>query len=221
MPIYEYILHVCIMHPSKTAKEFPSMCPSPIKEAIEIRKPLKIETDLQGEALQFETTYGIFSPKEIDQGTKLLLRYLEVEPEFDCLDLGCGYGPVGIWMAKKAHKGSVIMLDKDFVAVEYANKNVEINRLTNASAHLSNGFSFLDDQKFDLIVSNIPAKVGNEMLYLFLYDAYHHLKPGGKFVVVTVNGLRHFCKRTFKEVFGNYEKIKQGQSYTISATTKV
>ncbi len=196
------------------------MCPSPIKEALEIRKPLRINTKLQDEDLKFETTYGLFSPKEIDQGTKLLLRYLQVEEDFNCLDLGCGYGPVGVWMAKKANKGQVIMLDKDFVAIDYANRNVKINQLKNATALLSNGFSALAEQEFDLIVSNIPAKVGNEMLYLFLYDAYHHLKPGGKFVVVTVNGLRHFCKRTFKEVFGNYKKIKQGQAYTISSTTK-
>ncbi len=196
------------------------MCPSPIKEAIEIRKDLTIETNLQEQDLVFKTTYGIFSPKEIDQGTKLLLRYLKIEPEFNCLDLGCGYGPVGIWMAKQAKNGQVIMLDKDFVAIDYANKNVSVNKLNNAKAVLSNGFSALKDEKFDLIVSNIPAKVGNEMLYLFLYDAFYHLKPGGKFVVVTVNGLRHFCKRTFKEVFGNYKKEKQGQAYTISSTTK-
>ncbi len=196
------------------------MCPSPIKEAVSIRKPLRFNIDLQGEDLKFETTYGVFSPKEIDQGTKLLLRYLNVETHFNCVDLGCGYGPVGLWMAKKASEGSVLMLDKDFVAVDYANRNVKNNNLNNASAVLSNGFSHLKDEKFDLIVSNIPAKVGNEMLYLFLYDAYYHLKPGGKFVVVTVNGLRHFCKRTFKEVFGNYKKEKQGSAYTISSTTR-
>ncbi len=196
------------------------MCPSPLKQAAEIREPLEFNTELQGEPLSFETTYGIFSPKEIDAGTKLILRYLEVEPDYDCLDLGCGYGPIGIWMAKKATQGQVTLLDKDFVAVDFANKNIKRNNLNNAVAKLSNGFSELKDQKFDLIVSNIPAKVGNEMLYLFLYDAHHHLKPGGKFVVVTVNGLRHFCKRTFNEVFGNYKKLKQGNAYTISATTK-
>ncbi len=196
------------------------MCPSPIKEAAAIRKPLQFNTDLQGEQLSFLTTYGIFSPKEIDAGTKLILRYLDVQPDFDCLDLGCGYGPIGIWMARKATQGKVTMLDKDFVAVDYANQNITKNGLKNATAKLSNGFSELNDEKFDLIVSNIPAKVGNEMLYLFLYDAFHHLKPGGKFVVVTVNGLRHFCKRTFNEVFGNYKKLKQGVAYTISATTK-
>ncbi len=196
------------------------MCPSPIKAAREIRQPLKFSADLQGTPVKFETTYGIFSPKEIDQGTKLLLRYLQVEEDFDCLDLGCGYGPIGIWMAKQAPKGQVMLLDKDFVAVDYANRNIQLNGLNNAKACLSNGFSCLDEQKFDLIVSNIPAKVGNEMLYLFLYDAFYHLKPGGQFVVVTVNGLRHFCKRSFKEIFGNYKKIKQGSAYTISATTK-
>ncbi len=196
------------------------MCPSPIKEAAAIRKPLEFNTELQGQQLSFLTTYGIFSPKEIDAGTKLILRYLDVQPDFSCLDLGCGYGPIGIWMARQATQGKVILLDKDFVAVDFANQNIKKNGVSNATAKLSNGFSELNDEKFDLIVSNIPAKVGNEMLYLFLYDAYHHLKPGGKFVVVTVNGLRHFCKRTFKEVFGNYKKLKQGNAYTISATTK-
>lgn len=196
------------------------MCPSPSQHAQKLRQPLEIKTELNGQALKFETSYGIFSPREIDEGTRLLLNYLEVDENFDCLDLGCGYGPIGLWMAKNAPKGQTIMLDKDFVAVDHANKNARLNHINNAKALLSNGMSALDEQKFDLIVSNIPAKVGNEMLYLFLYDALHHLKPGGKFVVVTVNGLRHFCKRTFNEVFGNYDKIKQGQNYTISAATK-
>ena len=196
------------------------MCPSPRKEAAAIRKPLQIDTDLEGLSLRFKTTYGLFSPKEIDQGTKLLLRNLTIEKNFDCLDLGCGYGPIGIWMAKQASEGKVLMLDKDFVAVDYANQNIAINNLSNAKALLSNGFSALADEKFDLIVSNIPAKVGNELLQLFLYDAHHHLKPGGKFVVVTVNGLRHFCKRTFAETFGNYKKLKQGKDYTISSAIR-
>ena len=196
------------------------MCPSPIPEAVKIRQPLSVTADLQGKAFNFETSFGVFSPKEIDEGTRLLLRYLEIEEDFDCLDLGCGYGPIGIYMAANAPKGNTLLLDKDFVAVDHANNNIKSNNINNAKAILSNGMSALGDEKFDLIVSNIPAKVGNEMLYLFLYDAFHHLKPGGKFVVVTVNGLRHFCKRTFNEVFGNYKKEKQGKTYTVSSTTK-
>ncbi|TQV71564.1 methyltransferase [Aliikangiella marina] len=196
------------------------MCPSPIAEAVKIRQPLLLKADLQGTPFQFETSFGVFSPKEIDEGTRLLLNYLEIEEDFDCLDLGCGYGPIGIYMAAKSPQGRTLLLDKDFVAVDHANANIKLNNLKNAKALLSNGMSALKDEKFDLIVSNIPAKVGNEMLYLFLYDAFYHLKPGGKFVVVTVNGLRHFCKRTFNEVFGNYKKEKQGKTYTVSSATK-
>ncbi len=196
------------------------MCPSPIEAAKKIRQPLQLETELNGEKLAFETSYGVFSPKEIDEGTRLLLNHLTIEKGNNCLDLGCGYGPIGLWMARKSQTGKVILLDKDFVAIEHAKANIDKNKINNATAQLSNGFSSLNDEKFDVIVSNIPAKVGNEMLYLFLYDAYYHLKDGGQFVVVTVNGLRHFCKRTFNEVFGNYKKVKQGKTYTISSTTK-
>jgi len=197
------------------------MCPSPIAAAEKIRQPLKISTVLNDESLTFETSYGVFSPKEVDEGTRLLTKYLKIEADFDCLDLGCGYGPIGIWMAKKAFNGKTLLLDKDFVAIEHARNNIQTNQLNNAEAILSNGFSSLTDQTFDVIVSNIPAKVGNEMLYLFLYDALHHLKPGGKFIVVTVNGLRHFCKRTFNEVFANYTKEKQGKTYTVSSAIKL
>jgi 16S rRNA G1207 methylase RsmC len=197
------------------------MCPSPVPEAEKIRQPLLISAELQDQSLEFETSYGVFSPREIDEGTKLLTQYIKVEEDFDCLDLGCGYGPIGIWMAKQSPKGQTLLLDKDFVAIEHAQNNIKRNQVNNARAMLSNGLSALENQTFDVIASNIPAKVGNEMLYLFLYDALHHLKPGGTFIVVTVNGLRHFCKRTFNEVFGNYKKEKQGKSYTISSATKL
>jgi len=196
------------------------MAPSPVAAAEKLRSPLLIETRLNGQEYRFETSYGVFSPKEIDEGTRLLLQHLEVNHKDDCFDLGCGYGPIGIYMAKNAPEGRTIMADKDFVAIQHAQKNIDLNGVKNAKAILSNGFSALSDEKFDLIVSNIPAKVGNEMLYLFLYDALHHLKPGGRLVVVTVNGLRHFCKRAFNEVFGNYKKVKQGKTYTVSLAYK-
>ncbi|MDH5434800.1 MAG: class I SAM-dependent methyltransferase [Gammaproteobacteria bacterium] len=197
------------------------MPPSSHPSAIKIRQPIRFEAQLEDIHLRFETSFGIFSPKEIDEGTRLLLRHLKIEDNYDCLDLGCGYGAIGLWMAKKACNGKVVMLDKDFVAIEHCKNNIQHNNINNATAKLSNGFSEMKDEKFDLIVSNIPAKVGNEMLYLFIYDAFHHLKENGQFVVVTVNGLRHFCKRVFNEIFGNYDKIKQGSNYTISACKKI
>jgi 16S rRNA G1207 methylase RsmC len=123
-------------------------------------------------------------------------------------------------MARLAPKGHTLLVDRDFIAVEYAKANLARNGITNGEAKLSNGFNHVGERKFDIIASNIPAKVGNEMLYLFLHDAMAHLKPGGRLYVVTITGLRQFIKRAFIEVFGNYDKLKQGPQYTVAVAIK-
>lgn len=182
----------------------------------------KIRQDLMVEyqGLQFHTTWGLFSPRAIDDGSRLLLDHLELATSDNCLDLGCGYGVLGLCMAKMAPQGHTLMIDKDFVAVDYAEKNLRHNRIENASCLLSNGFDQIPAQQFDAIVSNIPAKVGKEMLYIYLFDALKYLKPGGSFYIVTITGLRQFFKRGFSEVFGHYEKIKQGKTYTVARGIK-
>lgn len=186
-----------------------------------LKNDLTINDKVAGFDMQFKTTWGLFSPKAIDDGSVMLLKYLDIRAEDKCLDLGCGYGVLGLAMAKQAPQGHIIMVDKDYLAVDYANKNAKLNQLPNASARLSNGFSDVPEHHFDIIVSNIPAKVGNELLYIFLDDAYERLKPGGTFYVVTITGLRNFMKTGFKEVFGNYKKHKQGPAYTVASATKI
>ncbi|MGM0594960.1 MAG: class I SAM-dependent methyltransferase [Pseudomonadota bacterium] len=185
-----------------------------------LRQDIIFSEQLRGQTLTFYTTWGVFSPREVDEGSRMLLDYMQIGEADDCLDLGCGYGPIGMTMARLAPKGQTLLVDKDFVAVDYANKNIRANGISNAEAILSNGLADIGPRQFDVIASNIPAKVGNEMLYLFLYDALAHLKPGGQLYVVTINGLRQFIKRSFKEVFGNYDKCKQGKSYTVAVARK-
>jgi len=185
-----------------------------------IRQDLKLRSRASNHALTFSSTWGLFSPRAIDDGSQMLLDYMDIEENDDCLDLGCGYGVLGLCMAKSAPGGHTLLVDKDFVAVEYAEKNRILNRIDNASCQLSNGFDQIPKQKFDLIVSNIPAKVGKEMLYIYLFDALEYLKPGGSFYIVTITGLRQFFKRGFHEVFGHYEKIKQGKTYTVARGIK-
>ena len=185
-----------------------------------IREDNAFTANLCGHELAFHTTWGIFSPKEIDEGTQLLLRHIEVKPTDDCFDLGCGYGPIGLALAKSAPQGQTLMVDKDFMAVEYANKNARLNGITNADAMLSNGFQHIGERRFDLIASNVPAKVGKEMLAIMLNDAYAHLRPGGRIYVVTITGLRRLFERSLKEIFGNYDKLKQGKAYTVACAVK-
>ena len=186
-----------------------------------LKQDLSIQTMLLGHDLILKTRWGVFSPRAIDDGTLLLMKYLDVAKKDKCLDLGCGYGPIGLAVAKSCPLGEVHMVDKDFVAVELSNNNAKLNHIDNAQAYLSDAFlSVNKDNYFDQIISNVPAKVGREQLSIILYDAYDALKPGGKITFVTINGLRNFIKDNFKSVFGNYKKLKQGQKYTISQAIK-
>lgn len=186
-----------------------------------LREDLNFQATLRDHTFRFQTTWGLFSPRAIDEGTELLLDYLSIEPDAHCIDLGCGYGPLGMAMAAMAPQGVTHMIDKDFVAVDYAAKNAALNQLTNVEVYLSNGFSHVPSSaRFDTVVSNLPAKAGKELYYLYFYDALARMNVGATFYVVTINGLRGFIKRVFGEVFGNYDKLKQGRQYTIAVATK-
>lgn len=187
----------------------------------QLKQDIVFDVVLAQTPLKFRTTWGLFSPREIDEGTHLLLNHLEVGLGDVSLDLGCGYGPIGCWIAANSPMGKIHMVDRDYLAVEYSNTNACLNGLKNCQAYLSNGFSEVPSEvRFNNIVSNIPAKVGRELLLIILVDAHKRLCPGGQIVVVTINGLREFMKNNLKQVFGNYKKLKQGRAYTVARGVK-
>jgi len=191
------------------------------KDIVNLKKDIEIVVNLLDNEFTLHTRWGVFSPRSIDEGTLLLMKHIEVGVNDVCLDLGCGYGPIGLALAKHCTKGEVHMIDKDFVAIELANNNAKLNNLSNAKAYFSDAFLQVPNEvKFDQVISNLPAKVGREQLSIILYDAFDALKPGGKITVVTINGLKDFIKNNFKSVFGNYKKLKQGQKYIVSQATK-
>lgn len=187
-----------------------------MKSAEQLKEDIVFNVRMREHDLTFHSTWGLFSPRKIDDGTWRLVESIELQPDHVTLDLGCGYGAIGVAVARECPVGSVHMVDKDFIAVEYAKKNAAVNGANNCQAYLSNAFSRVGDVLFDNVVSNIPANVGREMLYIILSDAKAHLKPGGRLYVVTVAGLRQYIKRNFIEVFGNYKKMKQGKSYAVA-----
>ena len=190
--------------------------PRPPLDLQRLRQDIVFNDTLLGHPLNFHSTWGLFSPKGIDEGTRLLLEHLDVQPDERAIDLGCGYGPLGLAIASSAPQGSCLMVDKDFVAVEYANANARRNGIMNAQAMLSDGLRHVPKQTFTLAVTNLPAKTSKEHYYLFFHDIREQLEPGGRFYVVVISGLRQFIARSFEEVFGNHQKIKQGKQYTVA-----
>ncbi len=190
--------------------------PRPPLDLDRLRRDIIFEDTLLGHRLLFHTTWGLFSPKGIDEGTRLLLDHLEIRPEERAIDLGCGYGPLGLAIARSAPEGHCLMVDKDFVAVEYANANARRNGIGNAHAMLSDGLRHVPKQTFTLAVTNLPAKTSKEHYYLFFHDIRDRLEPGGRCYVVVISGLRQFIARAFGEVFGNHRKLKQGRQYTVA-----
>lgn len=185
------------------------------------RQDIAFSQEVLGRPFDFVSTWGLFSPEKLDEGSLMLLDYIDFQADDCSVDLGCGYGVLGMTAARECPNGEHLLIDKDFVAVEYAKLNCQNNHLTNAQVQLSNGFYHIDKHKtFSLVMSNLPAKASKEQHYLYLLDAYNAMQSGARFYVVTINGLREFMKRSFTEVFGNAEKLKQGKTYTITRAIK-
>jgi 16S rRNA (guanine1207-N2)-methyltransferase len=143
-------------------------------------------------SLRFRTSQELFSSHDIDTGTKFLLRTI-VEADYGniqrILDVGCGYGPLGLTL-KSLHPDSLVhLLDRDALAVEYSRQNAEINGSDGVTIYGSLGYDGVPWTDFDLIVSNIPGKAGESVIAYLLREARYYLAPGGVVAVVVVSPL--------------------------------
>lgn len=145
----------------------------------------------EGEELIFNVSQELFSSQIVDLGTQRLLRTLSTEkPKFTkALDLGCGYGPIGLTLKKIFPESVVQMVDIDALAVRYSLKNAKINHLCNMQIYGSLGFDSVKDRDFDLIISNIPAKVGEKALSHLILDPRFYLQPNGRVAIVVIDSI--------------------------------
>lgn len=177
----------------------------------------EITYTFEGKKYKFDVGNTLFSTFDLDHGTDILIR--AINPENNpktILDLGCGYGPLGIILAKKYPHAKITMVDKDLLAVRYTKLNIEKNDIQNAVAFGSIGIEEIKNKTFDLIVSNIPAKIGDgAIIQEFILDPFKNLNPEGELWVVVVNALNRLIPKIGREHKLNTKEIKKRNGHTV------
>lgn len=143
-------------------------------------KPFNIS--INGSNFTFNTDNGVFSKGELDFGTYLLIKnVLKLDISGDVLDLGCGYGAIGIILSKLTNS-NIYMSDINKRALHLTKMNMKKNGVT-VNIIESDGYENINN-KFDVVVSNPPIRVGKKILYKLLLDTKSHLKDNGKLIIV-------------------------------------
>ncbi|MFC5700956.1 class I SAM-dependent methyltransferase [Cohnella faecalis] len=162
------------------------------------------EKELRGHRLRFTSDAGVFSRDGIDYGSRVLIAMMEIKSDSAVLDVGCGYGPIGLTAAKLTPQGRVTLIDVNERAVELARSNASANGIRNVEFAVSDLFSSMNDRRFDVIVSNPPIRAGKAVVHRLLEEAYEHLNPGGSLWIVIQNKQGAPTARAkLEDIFGN------------------
>ena len=168
------------------------------------------------------TDAGIFSKNRLDPGTKLLIESLPLASDLKkVFDLGCGYGPIGLTIAKLLPESTIYLSDINERAVELGIKNAQLNGLTNVRIKQGDGFEAFSDEKFDLIVTNPPIRAGKQIIYGLIDQAYQALNNGGRLVLVikTKHGAKSM-EAKLNSVFNNVTELEKGGGYRVFESRK-
>ncbi|MCD6510259.1 MAG: class I SAM-dependent methyltransferase [Thermoprotei archaeon] len=185
-------------------------------------KLYKLTAYLKGFHLQFITASGVFSPRSIDRGTRVLVENMIIKDGWKVLDLGCGYGVIGIVAAKLAPNGFVILTDINKRAVWLARLNVKVNDVRrNTDVRLGNLYEPVRGEVFDTIITNPPQSAGLKVCYKIIDEAPLLLKEEGILQLVARHskGGKRLAER-MKKVFGNYRVLAKSGGYWVYASIK-
>lgn len=171
-----------------------------------------IKAMLRGREYRFLTTSGVFSYKRIDRGTELLVRHMKLEGKNKVLDLGCGYGVIGIVTAGIVK--DVVLTEVNERAAKLALENLKLNSVDNAEVRLGNLYEPAEKEKFDAVLCNLPMSAGLEVVFEILDGSKEHLNPGGTVQVVVRKGAKRIEEKLV-EIFGNVTTLAKKGGYRV------
>ena len=176
--------------------------------------------NFKGLSLKFKTDNGVFSKEYIDYGSFALLK--EFKPndlEYPILDMGAGYGPIGITISKLFNK-KTIMVEINERAYNLCKENILFNK-SNSEVINSSLYDDINDMKFSSIVTNPPIRAGKDIVFNIYDGAYKHLALNGElWVVIQKKQGAPSSKAHIEELFGNCEIVNRDRGYYILRAVK-
>ncbi len=171
---------------------------------------------LRNFSLRFMSDAGVFSKDSVDYGSRLLLEHMQIAEDDRVLDVGCGYGAIGIVAAKLARSGHVVMVDVNERAIDLARQNASINHLENIEVMQSNLFSSLEPQRFSKIISNPPIRAGKQVVHALFEQSVNWLTEDGElWIVIQKKQGAPSALKKLEELFETVDMIERNKGYHI------
>ncbi|MFD0694301.1 class I SAM-dependent methyltransferase [Paenibacillus sp. GCM10027628] len=176
---------------------------------------------LRGREMTFTTDAGVFSKKGVDYGSKHLIETMEFQEDANVLDVGCGYGPIGLSAALMCPKGHVTMVDINERAIELSIDNAKRNGISNVTILQSDLLEQVQEHKFDVVLTNPPIRAGKEVVHRIFADAYDCLNEGGSiWVVIQKKQGAPSAMAKLEAIYGDVVEVSKDKGYRILKATK-
>jgi len=180
-----------------------------------------IRAHLRGRLFEFLTASGVFSKRRVDLGTRLLIESMVLPEQGSVLDVGCGYGAVGIAAAALNLNLRVVMVDVNERAVWLARKNIKINNVGNAEVRQGHLYEPVKGLTFNCVLSNPPVRAGVETVKAIVTEAPKHMASRALFQMVVQSkvGGKRLCT-ILEDAFGNVDVVARESGYRVFVSEK-
>lgn len=184
--------------------------------------PVYWDFQLKGHSFRFKTDRGVFSKKEVDFGSRLLIEAFQLSKVGPVLDVGCGYGPIGISLAKSFPETIVHMVDVNERALGLAKENAALNKVENVKIYESDRLVQVEENKFQAILTNPPIRAGKKVVHDIFEQSAEHLAPAGELWVVIQKkqGAPSAIER-LETLFEQVDVVEKKKGYFIIRAKKV
>jgi 16S rRNA (guanine1207-N2)-methyltransferase len=180
-----------------------------------------VHTRLRGEPFKFITASSVFSKKQVDLGTRLLIETMQLPDKGNVLDVGCGYGAVGIAAAASNPRLHVVMTDVNMRAVQLARRNTKINNVRKAEVRHGYLYEPIKDLTFNCVLSNPPVSAGMETVKALITQAPQVMTAEATFQMVIRSKIgAKTLPSVFNEAFGNCRVLERKSGYRVLLAKK-